>query len=134
MDCVESSESQNVSTNMLWIKLYKRNSLSWKQASWLVSPPIICHPPVSEASREVANFLAGNNYPDLLHSKGGMKFATQISPLLNWLSHFCGLPDTAEVLVGISYSSIWIDSGSIVRDSAYVFIQHITPLDWLHSS
>ena len=33
-------------------------------------------------------FLAGNIYPDLPHSQGGMKFATQISPLLNhiyWL-------------------------------------------------
>ena len=28
-------------------------------------------------------FLPGNNYPDLPHSQGGMKFATQISPLLN---------------------------------------------------
>ena len=28
-------------------------------------------------------FLAGNNYPDSPHSQGGMKFATQISPLLN---------------------------------------------------
>ena len=27
-----------------------------------------------------------NNYPDLHHSQGGMKFATQISPLLNYLS------------------------------------------------
>ena len=28
-------------------------------------------------------FLTGNNYPDLHHSQGDMKFATQISPLLN---------------------------------------------------
>ena len=28
-------------------------------------------------------FLPGNNYPDSHHSQGGMKFATQISPLLN---------------------------------------------------
>ena len=28
-------------------------------------------------------FLPVNNYPDAHHSKGGMKFATQISPLLN---------------------------------------------------
>ena len=45
-------------------------------------------------------FLAGNNYPDLPHSQGGRKFATQISPLLyfdqllgaaqpdNWLKYF----------------------------------------------
>ena len=62
-------------------------------------------PPAIEVSREVANlterknphtavygvkefvclsFLAGNNYPDSPHSQGGMKFATQISPLLNY--------------------------------------------------
>ena len=29
-------------------------------------------------------FLKGNNYPDLPHSQMGMKFATQISPLLNY--------------------------------------------------
>ena len=28
-------------------------------------------------------FLPGNNYPDSHHSLGGMKFATQSSPLLN---------------------------------------------------
>ena len=28
-------------------------------------------------------FLAGSKYPDLHHSQGGLKFATQISPLLN---------------------------------------------------
>ena len=28
-------------------------------------------------------FLPGNNYPDLHHLQGGMKFATQISPLLD---------------------------------------------------
>ena len=28
-------------------------------------------------------FLPGNNYPDSHHSQGGMKFATQLSPLLN---------------------------------------------------
>ena len=31
-------------------------------------------------------FLPGNNYPDLHNSQGGMKFATQISPLLVFLS------------------------------------------------
>ena len=30
------------------------------------------------------NFLAGNNYPDSPHLQGVMKFATQISPLLNF--------------------------------------------------
>ena len=34
------------------------------------------------------NFLAGNNYPDSHHLHGGMKFATQISPLLNFLASF----------------------------------------------
>ena len=66
------------------------------------------YPPVSEASREVANLneiknphtpvygvtefvclsvcllRAGNNYHDSPNSQGGMKFATQISPLLNF--------------------------------------------------
>ena len=31
----------------------------------------------------IYDFLAGNNYPDSPHSQGGMKFAKQISPLLN---------------------------------------------------
>ena len=30
------------------------------------------------------DFLAGNNNPDLPYLQGGMKFATQISPLLNY--------------------------------------------------
>ena len=30
------------------------------------------------------SFLAGNNYPDSHHSQGGIKFAPQISPLLNY--------------------------------------------------
>ena len=29
-------------------------------------------------------FLAKNSYPDLHHLQGGMKFDTQISPLLNY--------------------------------------------------
>ena len=33
-------------------------------------------------------FLAGNNYSDSHHSQGGMKFATQISPLLNLANIF----------------------------------------------
>ena len=31
----------------------------------------------------IYDFLAGNNYPDSPHLQRGMKFATQISPLLN---------------------------------------------------
>ena len=31
----------------------------------------------------IYDFSAGNNYPDSPHSWGGMKFATQISPILN---------------------------------------------------
>ena len=31
----------------------------------------------------IYDFLAGNNYPNLLHSQGAMKFVTQISPILN---------------------------------------------------
>ena len=33
-------------------------------------------------------FLAGNNYPDSSHLQGGMKFATQISPLLYYILNF----------------------------------------------
>ena len=33
-------------------------------------------------------FLPGNNYPDSHHSHGGMKFATQISTLLNIILYF----------------------------------------------
>ena len=36
-------------------------------------------------------FLAGNNYPDLHDLQRGMKFATQISPLLNLLFNFLNL-------------------------------------------
>ena len=32
----------------------------------------------------IYDFLAGNNYPDSPHLQWGMKFATQISPLLNY--------------------------------------------------
>ena len=31
----------------------------------------------------IYDFLGGNNYPDLPHLQGGMKFVWQISPLLN---------------------------------------------------
>ena len=53
---------------------------------------------MSEAHREVANltertnpdtpFLAGNDYPDSPHSQGDMKFATQISSLLNYYYYY----------------------------------------------
>ena len=36
-------------------------------------------------------FLPVNNYPDAHHSQGGMKFATQISPLLNYQVHLLTL-------------------------------------------
>ena len=40
--------------------------------------------PKKDLSKQlIYDFWAGKNYPDLLHSQGGMKFATQISPLLN---------------------------------------------------
>ena len=32
----------------------------------------------------IYDFLSGNNYPDRPHLQGGMKFATQISQLLNY--------------------------------------------------
>ena len=33
-------------------------------------------------------YLLGNNYTDSPHSQGGMNFATQISPLLNFVVYF----------------------------------------------
>ena len=33
----------------------------------------------------IYDFFGWNNYPDLPHSQGGMNFATQISPLLNFI-------------------------------------------------
>ena len=39
----------------------------------------------------IYDFLAGNNYPNLPHSQRGMKFATQISPLLNLVNTFYDL-------------------------------------------
>ena len=42
------------------------------------------HPFAGQNTQElIYDFLAGNNYPNLPHKQGGMKFATQISPLLN---------------------------------------------------
>ena len=37
----------------------------------------------SSKKKLICDFWAGNNYPDSPHSQGGIKFATQISPLLN---------------------------------------------------
>ena len=73
-----------------------------------ISYKILSSPPASKARRGLANlterknphtpvngvkefvcpsvvFLAGNNYPDWPYSQGGMKFATQILPLLNYI-------------------------------------------------
>ena len=41
----------------------------------------------------IYDFLAGNNQSDSPHSQGGMKFATQISPLLNYIL-LVGVPQT----------------------------------------
>ena len=38
----------------------------------------------------IYDFLTGNNYPNSPHLQGGMKFASQISPLLNLLLNFDG--------------------------------------------
>ena len=49
-------------------------------------------PPISKITfigrlqkQQINDFLAGNNYRDLPHSQGGMKFGTQISPVLNFI-------------------------------------------------
>ena len=36
--------------------------------------------------QQIYDFLEGNNYPDSPRSQGVMKFATQISPLLNFIT------------------------------------------------
>ena len=41
-------------------------------------------PDLDSVCRLKSNLYHKNSYPDLHHSQGGMKFATQISPLLNY--------------------------------------------------
>ena len=36
------------------------------------------------AGGDIYDFLVGNNYPNSPHTQGGMKFAKQISPLLDY--------------------------------------------------
>ena len=47
----------------------------------------------------IYDFLAENNYPELPHSQGGMKFGTQISPLV--IFYFGNT--TLYTLNGVSY-------------------------------
>ena len=42
-------------------------------------------PDLGSVFRLKSKFWHKNNYPDLHHSQGGTKFATQISPLLNYI-------------------------------------------------
>ena len=51
------------------------------QQLWL--PELFLKAFFSLQNQFICDFLAGNNFPDSPHSQGGMKFATQISPLLN---------------------------------------------------
>ena len=64
-----------------------RYKFNWKKKS--AYPRIWCQRICLSASGQLwpqffFDFLAGNNYPDLPYLQGGMKFATQISPLLNY--------------------------------------------------
>ena len=45
-------------------------------------------------------FPAGNNYPDLHHSQRGMKFATQISTLLNFIYLIVSYTRELQILSG----------------------------------
>ena len=55
--------------------------------------PIISGLAEQSSKHLIYDFLAGKNCPDSPHSHGGMKFATQISPLLNIIcaeaTNFC---------------------------------------------
>ena len=62
-------------------------------------------------------FLAGNNYPDLPHSQGGMKFTTQISPLLN-------LRQTRHKAVTKDAQKSRMDFCPMIPLYCFVFIQH----------
>ena len=63
------------------------------------------HPPVYGVKEFVTlTFLVLNNYPDAHHSQWGMKFATQISPLLNFRPSKRSLLATTGVASGPSRS------------------------------
>ena len=48
-----------------------------------IVPEFNIYPFLLSQIKLIYDFLGWNNYPDSPHSQGGMKFATQISPLLN---------------------------------------------------
>ena len=64
-------------------KTHKKSS-SILVYSYLIWHPVFCYPPASKALTTGRNSGGRRlkNYPDLHHSQGGLKFATQISPLL----------------------------------------------------
>ena len=53
--------------------------------------------------QQIYHFLAGNNYPDLPHLQGGIKFAKQISPLLNYFVKNM----TMTMTMTVSVMTIW---------------------------
>ena len=70
----------------------------------------------------IYDFLAGNNYPDSPHSQGGIKFATQISPLLHYkfsVSCVCNCREGewCTMIARIAYSD-----QNIVQNDMCIFI------------
>ena len=63
-----------------------------------ISAPLAVRPVFVRSICLIYDYLAGNNYPASPHSQGGLKFATQISPLLNLFS-YC--PTNKKFIVNI---------------------------------
>ena len=61
--------------------------------------------------------LAGNNYPNLPHSQEGMKFATQISPLLNF-SYCLSFCQNMFKLIAKDLLSIFHQANTFIRCKA----------------
>ena len=73
------------------------------------------------------DFLPGNNYPDSHHLLGVMKFATQISPLLNLYSKTAKIRDFLEVIIVL---------GLVLKYNIHFYLQVCTILNsiWLFTN
>ena len=60
----------------------------------------------------IYDFLARKNYHDSPHSQSGMKFATQISPLLNYnqVAKLSGKLERQNQICEISYQIFWAEN------------------------
>ena len=58
--------------------------IGFHSAMVITSAPLAARPVFIHSIYLIYEFWAGNNYPYSPHLQGGMKFATQISPLLNF--------------------------------------------------